>query len=106
MVTLNLVGATITCVLGTLGLVLPKMAARFTGVKPDGKTGLSEIRATYGGFFLALGAYCLVVQAEQAFSMLGLAWVGAAGARVLSVVVDKSRDVKNLGGVLSLALVL
>ncbi len=98
--TLNLVGATFTCVLGLLGLLQPTVAARFTSIKPDGKTGLSEIRATYGGFFLTLGAYCLIVQADLAFSMLGLAWVGAAGGRVISIVVDQSREPRNLGGVL------
>ena len=98
--TLNLVGATITCVLGILGLVCPMVAARFTSIQPDGKTGLSEIRATYGGFFLALGAHGLVVQEDLAFSMLGIAWLGAAGGRMVSVLVDQSREAKNLGGVL------
>ena len=100
MMTLNLVGVTITCALGILGLVRPTVAARFTSITPDGKTGLSEIRATYGGFFLALGVHCLVVQEDLAFSMLGIAWLGAAGGRMVSVVVDQSREAKNLGGVL------
>lgn len=100
MTTLNFIGAAITLGLGLMGLVWPMAAARLTGLKPEGKLGMSELRATYGGFFLVLGAYCLVTQEEVAFTLVGLAWLGAAAARLISIFVDRNREAKNLGGVL------
>ena len=57
----------------------------------------SETLATYGGG--GLGAHGLVIQEDLAFSLLGTAWLAAAGGRVLLVVVDQSRGAKNLGDV-------
>lgn len=96
---LNNLGAVITAALGVIGLVRPLAAADFTSMQPRGLTGIAEIRATYGGFFLMLGAYALYSQAPIAFLVVGLAWLGAAGGRLLSVVVDRSHAPKNLGGI-------
>lgn len=96
----NELGASITLGLGILGLVAPNKAAAFVHMKPDGQIGLSELRATYGGFFLALGAFALVRQEPVVFQTLGLAWCGAALGRALSSWIDHSRSVTNLGGVL------
>jgi len=96
---LNLLGAAITAGLGVMGLVRPAAAAAFTSLQPRGLLGVSEIRATYGGFFLALGAFALYSQATIAFGVLGAAWIGAAVGRLVSVAVDRSYAPKNLGGV-------
>jgi Domain of unknown function (DUF4345) len=93
------IGAAITLALGVLGLVSPTSAAKLVGIKPDGVLGVSEIRATYGGFFIGLGLGCLWLQAPQAFLVAALAWIGAACARLLSVVLDRSLSVKNMGGI-------
>jgi hypothetical protein len=97
---LNNGGALVTTGLGALALVRPSAAAAFTSVAPQGLVGVSEIRATYGGFFAALGAAALWSQTPAVFSVVGLAWAGAALGRLLSVVVDRSTSAKNLGGVL------
>jgi hypothetical protein len=68
------------------------------GINPDGPLGVSELRATYGGFFLFLGAGCLFTQSEAAFQVAGTAWCGAALARLMSVVIDKSRSRENIVG--------
>lgn len=96
---LNNVGAIITTALGLMGLLLPAKAAQFTSIRPEGLLGSSEIRATYGGFFLALGAYALYAQAHAVFVVAGVAWLGAAGGRLLSVVVDRSVTSKNFAAV-------
>ena len=96
---LPLIGAGLTTGLGLMGLLFPKAAAAFTSIQPDGKVGLSEIRATYGGFFLSLGSYCLWQRSPVAFRMLGLAWLAAAAARLFSLLIDQSRSPKNLGGI-------
>jgi len=92
-------GALVTMGLGLLGLVAPARASAFTSLAPVGLVGRSEIRATYGGFFLGLGAVCLATRAPEAFLAAGVAWLGAAAGRLVSVAVDASRSPKNLGGV-------
>jgi hypothetical protein len=92
-------GAAITAGLGVMGLVRPAAAAAFTSMAPVGKQGVSEIRATYGGFFLALGGYALATQNPVAFAAAGFAWLGAAGGRLASVALDRSVAPKNLAGI-------
>lgn len=96
---LALCGALATAGLGLLGLVAPARAAAFASLAPVGLVGRSEIRATYGGLFLGLGAVCLVTRAPEALLAAGVAWLGAAAGRLVSVAVDASRSPKNLGGV-------
>jgi hypothetical protein len=97
---LHNLGAAITLLLGALGMLSPRRAARFASVVPSGRMGLSEIRATYGGFFAALGAFALVAQDMVAFMALGAAWVGAAAARTASLALDRSLELRNFGGIL------
>ncbi len=96
---LNNAGALITAGLGVVGLVRPSAASAFTSLEPRGKIGVSEIRATYGGFFLALGAWALYTQSPTAFTVVGIAWLGAAAGRAVSVVADRSTEAKNFGGI-------
>ena len=91
-------GAMLTLFLGSLGLLFPRRICRLLGINPDGPLGFSELRATYGGFFLFLGAGCLFTQSEAAFQVAGTAWCGAALARLMSVVIDKSRSRENIVG--------
>lgn len=85
--------------LGVLGLAFPNAAAKLVGIEPKGKIGISEIRATYGGIFFALGLYGLWTREPVAFDILGFAWVGAAVARTLSAIFDRSRSIKNIGAI-------
>jgi hypothetical protein len=68
------------------------------GLTPHGALGVSELRATYGGFFLCFGAACLFTHSEAAFQVGGTAWCGAALARLISIVVDKSYSCENIIG--------
>ena len=92
-------GAGITLALGLLGLFFPSWAARFTSMQAVGRTGICEIRATYGGFFAGLGASALVLQRPAIFTVLGVAWLAAAAARLLSLFVDRSYQKENIGGI-------
>ena len=92
-------GATATLLLGCLGLFAPARAATFTSISPIGRTGVSEIRATYGGLFAALGLACLITQSTPVFTTAGTAWVGAAAGRLWSVAIDGNHEPKNLGGI-------
>lgn len=92
-------GACLTLGLGLLGLFAPANAAALTSLSPVGPNGRSEMRATYGGLFAAMGVSCLVTQAEGVFLTVGMAWIGASIGRLWSVVVDQNLSPKNLGGV-------
>ena len=94
------IGAVATTLLGLLGLFLPDKAAAFVSISPVGLNGRSEIRATYGGLFVALGVACIVAQAEMAFMVAGAAWLGASVGRVYSALVDRNSDIKNIGGIM------
>lgn len=92
-------GAIATLLLGCLGLFSPARAAAFTSISPIGATGVSEIRATYGGLFVALALVCLAAQSTPIFATAGAAWIGAAAGRFWSVLTDGNREAKNLGGI-------
>jgi len=63
-------GAVGTLMLGLFGLVAPLRAARMGGLAPDGSRGISELRATYGGLFAAMGLACLVLRNLQPMALL------------------------------------
>ncbi|OGB25313.1 MAG: hypothetical protein A3I66_04465 [Burkholderiales bacterium RIFCSPLOWO2_02_FULL_57_36] len=96
---LNQAGALVMIALGGMGLFFPETAARFVSVAPVGKLGKSELRATYGGFFLALGLGCIVLGSPEVYRVIGIAWLGAAIGRTISIAVDRSVSYKNFGGV-------
>lgn len=98
-VSVNTLGAMVTLGLGVFGLFSPHGVAQFVGIQPDGERGVSEIRATYGGLFLALGLFAIVVQNSEVFRAVGIAWIGAASARSYSYVRDNSRSGANLGAI-------
>src|SRR5262245_38767619 len=89
---LHLIGALVTFGMGVLGLARPLAAARLVGLAPEGPLGLSELRATYGGLFTALGAFALATRDEVAFVLLGAAWLGAAAARCADAFWHAGRD--------------
>ena len=91
-------GALLTIALGLFGALAPARAAGFVGIQPLGGAGLSEVRATYGGLFIAMGAACLVLQSPTAFLLAGVAWCGAGLMRVPSLLLDKGSFPKGLGG--------
>jgi len=99
MLTLPNFGAAVTAAIGCLGLLLPSVVSRILGIHPAGPLGISEFRATYGGFFMCLGIGCLVAQSMPAFTVVGAAWCAAALARLISSVVDGSRSWHNLAGI-------
>jgi len=96
---INTLGALVTAGLGIFGLFLPASAASFASIIPDGERGISEVRATYGGLFLAMGLFAVIAQSPDVFRVVGVAWLGAAGARAFSVVRDNSRSGANFGGI-------
>lgn len=92
---LQLLAALATVATGLLALIKPSAAYSFTGLKPEGVRGVSEFRSIFGGLFIALGLAPLFL-GDVAYLMLGIAYLGIAAARALSIIIDKSYARSNL----------
>lgn len=92
-------GAIFCAVMGLLGIFFPTLAARLVSIKPLGGIGMSEVRATYGGLFLAMGLTCLVLQSQHAFLVAGASWIGAGAIRIPSIWCDRVDRTKGLQAV-------
>lgn len=87
---LNIALALLTLSLGLFGFLAPRYTARALDLSPaDTTMGLSEMRASVGGLFVALGGFCLISGAAGAYAMLGVAYGGAATGRLVSILVDR-----------------
>jgi hypothetical protein len=98
--TMNFIGAILTTVLGIGGLLKPLMVAKLVGLTPSEPHGISEIRATLGGFFIGLGGFALYSQNTVIYGAVGMGWVGAATARIFSLIIDQKINKENIGGVI------
>lgn len=97
---INSIGAVVFVVLGLVGFFFPNLIAKFVGIIPCEGRGKSEIRATYGGVFLGVGASALYFQESHVFTAVGIGWALAAVGRILGILVDKEYHKLNFGGVL------
>jgi Domain of unknown function (DUF4345) len=97
---INSIGAFVFVLLGVVGFFFPDLIARFVGIIAGKDRGKSEIRATYGGVFLGIGASALYFQDTNVFTAVGIGWALAAVARILGILVDKEYHKLNFGGVL------
>ncbi len=87
---LQIIAAVGTILTGLFSLIKPEAVTGFTGLRPEGGRGITEIRAILGGFFIALGAAPLFLNSPIAYMMLGIAYLGVAVVRGISMFVDKS----------------
>ena len=82
--------AVLTIGLGAFGLIAPRYTAGVLDLAPQASTmGLSELRASAGGLFVAVGTVCLTTGAGWAYGMLGVAYAGAATGRLVSILADR-----------------
>jgi Domain of unknown function (DUF4345) len=96
---MNFIGAILITVLGIVGFLKPLMVAKLVGLTPSEPHGISEIRATLGGFFIGLGGFAVYSQNTVIYGAIGMGWLGAAIARVFSLVIDRKINKENIGGV-------
>ncbi len=99
MLIISNIGATISLILGIIAIIWPSHIATFVSVKTIGKEGISEIRATYGGFFVGISFFGIVTQNSQAFALLGCGWLSAAIVRLMTLFFGFATP-KNIGGVI------
>lgn len=85
---INIFGALVTMGMGCLGLLTPRLAAKLVRLGPTSPEGFAEFRATYGGLFVALGLAPLLWPEPGLYLVAGLAWLGAAVGRIVSMAAD------------------
>jgi len=86
--------------IGLAGLIIPARVAAELSLQPLGKLGISEVRATFGGIFLGLGIAMLMLNSADTCAVVSAGWIGAAVARLISIVIDRAPHAKNFGGLL------
>lgn len=99
---LNILAALLTIGFGLFGFVAPRYTAAALDLTTTSSTmGLSEMRASVGGLFVAAGLAAIWLNEPLAYAMIGFAFVGAASGRVLSLALDKPpfRKVLIFGGI-------
>ncbi|MFK7745358.1 MAG: DUF4345 family protein [Roseobacter sp.] len=99
---LNIVCALLTIGFGLFGFLAPRYTAGALDLEPTTSTmGLSEMRASVGGLFVAAGLAAIWLGDPLAYAMIGFAFVGAATGRIVSLVFDKPPVAKVLvfGGI-------
>jgi hypothetical protein len=90
---LKIVAALATAATGLLAFVKPDAVYGFTGLMAQGPRGVSEIRAVFGGLFIALGLAPIVLGQYQ---ILGMGYLAIAVTRTISIFLDKSYARSNL----------
>lgn len=78
-------GALLVLAVGIAGFVRPDLLAKRLEITAGGPSGLSELRAALGGVMAALALFCLWAQEPLVFAALGVAFLGAAAARVFDL---------------------
>ncbi len=92
---LKIIAALATAATGLLALVKPTAVYGFTGLVAEGARGISEIRAIFGGLFIALGIAPFIF-GEAAYSVLGFGYLAIAVVRLVSIFIDQSAASSNL----------
>lgn len=93
---LHIIAVLGTLLTGLLALLRPKSISKFTGLYAEGTRGITEIRAVFGGFFIALGILPIILQNSIAYQMLGIAYLIVAVIRSISMFVDQSVEQSNI----------
>jgi hypothetical protein len=76
---------------GLAGVVMPSRVASTLELPAVTSRGIAEARAGLGGTYAALGGWALVSRDPTAQAAVGVIWLGAAGARLGSLLLDRPR---------------
>lgn len=92
---LKIIAALATAGTGLLALVKPTAVYGFTGLTAGGARGISEVRAIFGGLFIALGIAPFIF-GGAAYQWLGFGYLAIAAVRLVSIFLDHSYESSNL----------
>ena len=87
---LKIIGCVGTILTGLLAAVRPSVVPGFTGLETTGPRGVTEIRSIFGGLFIGIGLFPLLVGTPATFQMLGVMYLAIAVVRLASMVLDGS----------------
>ena len=93
---LKIVAALGTLATGVLAIIRPAARTGFTGLSPAGGRGLTEMRVSLGAVFAGLGLAALLLNAPEAYRLLGFMYLAMAAVRVPAMLIDKSAEPSNL----------
>lgn len=85
-----------TILTGFYSLVAPTQIEGFTGIRPIGGRGITEIRSIFGALFIGLGIAAFLLDKTVAYPMLGIMYLSIAAVRIVSMFMDKSIEQSNL----------
>jgi hypothetical protein len=85
-----------TILTGLFALFAPTKIEGFTGIKPVGGRGITEIRAIFGGLFIGLGLAAFILDSSVAYPVLGITYFAIAAVRAVSMFFDKSIERSNI----------
>jgi len=84
------VGAGLMGIMGLIGLFKPTLMTETVGIQMTTPFAASEIRAVFGGLNLGGAIAALSLADREVFIALGIAWVGVAAARIVSIMMDRT----------------
>jgi hypothetical protein len=87
---LKVVGCIGTIGTGLLAALRPSALPGFTGLETPGPRGVTEIRSIFGGLFIGVGAFPLIVGVPATYHMLGVMYLAIAAVRLVSMLIDGS----------------
>lgn len=99
-----LLAAAVMTAFGIGAMIRPSLLV-LVGVSADTPLGTSEIRAVFGGTFVALGLACIILREPVVFGVVGVAWLADFAVRLIAVFVDRV-PAKDALTVLAIALVM
>ena len=86
------VAVVVTLLFGLLSFFNPWLMVRVLGFELLEGRGLSEMRATYGAFFIVMGGVLLWALSNRSgaayLRFAGFLWLGAAAGRLASMIID------------------
>ncbi len=87
---INIAMALATIAFGAFGLFAPRYTAEVLDLEfGASEMGKSELRASAGGLFVALGLGAMAIGAPLAYAMMGVAYLGAGIGRLAANLIDE-----------------
>ena len=85
-----------TILTGLYSLIVPTKIEGFTGIRPVGGRGITEIRSIFGAVFIGLGIAAFILDPAVAYPMLGITYLAIAAVRLPSMFLDRSVEQSNI----------
>ncbi len=89
--------AAVTIFFGLLLMFAPRLSLRILRLQtsPDHPEAVSEARATMAGFYLGVGACCLLMAQPFLYIALGASWAFTAFGRIIAMLSDGANTPYN-----------